>query len=97
MTFLTFLTLALPFAEIKREFEAVRTAEQGIRPQRPPKINLSFGEEAPMWELLGYMWRHQPEKRLDASSVNDYLKAIFSYSMIRGHEGRQARELGLPL
>jgi hypothetical protein len=79
MTFLTLLTLALPFSETDREFQAVRAAEQGIRPKRPQKMNLLPGEENPMWELLEYMWQHEPEKRLDAFTVNDYLKAVFFY------------------
>ena len=77
MTFLTLLTLALPFSEINREFEAARAAEQGIRPQRPKKMNLMPAEENPMWDLLGHMWRHDPEKRVNAFSVDDQLKAVF--------------------
>jgi len=79
MTFLTLLSLALPFAEIDREFEAARAAERGIRPKRPKKMNLMPAEENPVWEVLEHMWRHEPEKRADAFAVNEHLKGVFAY------------------
>jgi len=79
MTFLSLVTLDLPFADRVHEYEAWRAAEQRTRPQRPENMNLMPTEQNLMWELLESMWRHEAEERPDAFGVNDRLNEIFSY------------------
>jgi hypothetical protein len=78
MTFLALVTLGLPFADVDRELEAAHQAERGIRPKRPTEMNLMLGDKSPMWNLLEWMWQHEPEQRPIASSVMARLKEIFS-------------------
>jgi len=77
MTFLMLVTLALPFPEMDRELEAVRMAEQGIRPKQPERMNIPAGTEDRMWRLLGVMWQQEPKKRPDACGICETLQEIF--------------------
>ena len=78
MTFLALVTLGLPFSDVDRELEAAHQAERGIRPMRPPEMNLMLSDEGPMWNLLECMWQHEPEQRPIASDVMARLKQILS-------------------
>lgn len=87
MTFLTLVTLELPFAGLGHEYEAKRAAEQRIRPERPQKMNLASTAENTMWILLETMWRHEPEKRPGTLGVNDRLNEIFLCRSLRSGSG----------
>lgn len=78
MTFLNLCTRNHPFSECARELEAVRAAEQGIRPIRPATLPFPQSVADDFWELLRGMWAHAPADRLTIHQVKDRVHVLFT-------------------
>lgn len=78
MTLVNVLTLALPFAGYRRDFEAVHAAENGERPSRPSSVPFQLADALidGMWALFDTMWNHKPADRATALMVKERTEDI---------------------
>lgn len=76
MSFVVLVTLALPFKNYERDFDAVHAAERGIRPGKPDAMILPPAVGDLLWALIERMWNQEPLERPSASEVKQSLDLV---------------------
>lgn len=78
MTLVNVLTLSLPLAGYRRDFEAIHAAEKGERPSRPTSVPFQLADMLVdgMWALFDTMWNHEPADRATALMVKERTEDI---------------------